>query len=270
MSSNGKKIGLGIGILFVLWFFVAQTNQQKTGWDSFVFNITYPVLVASHSFTSYLHAMIDHRASYQELVATKALLEAQNKALLEENIKLAASVHFEARSRDLAEFQERYHFTNAMLTKVLVRNFSDEEHYFLINRGKRDGVKKDMVALYKFQIIGKVCDVFECYSKVLLVSDRSCKIAAYTNTGQNHGIICGDNKVNQCLLTYVNHLVTLVPDDLLFSSGQGLVFPEGYCLGKIESCKAEDLYQQAVITPLVDFTKLEFCLLIGQEDIPAL
>lgn len=269
MTGRSKKFGFWLLVLIVGLIFVALSGREKTGFDSFVFNITYPLLVAAHSVTNCLHSIVEHRASYAELIQTNRGLEAENKLLIEENIKLAASLNFEARSRDLVEFQERYNLNNALCSKILVKNFSDEEHYFLVNRGKRDGIVKDMVALYKFQIVGKVSEIYECYSKVVLISDKTCKIAAYTNQGGHQGICQGVNIINNCLLTYVNHLATLQSEDLLFSSGQGLVFPEGYCLGKIESFESQNLYQQAIITPLIDFTTLDFCLVIGLQDIPA-
>jgi rod shape-determining protein MreC len=269
VKSFGRRLFGSCVFILLLWGLVATQNSEKTSVDRFIFNITYPLLVATHSITGSLHGILESRASYAELVAEKARLEKLNVGYEEENIKLHALVNFEKRSRDLAEFSERYNLSNSLLAKILVSHFSDDEQYFILNRGRRDGVTKDMVALYKFQIVGRVTEVFECCSRLLLITDKSCKIAAYTDTGEYHGICKGTNHVNECVLTYIDRLVELKVDDLLFSSGQGLVFPEGYCLGKIDTFESQDLYQQAHVTPLVDFQQLQFCYLLGMTQIPA-
>jgi cell shape-determining protein MreC len=68
---------------------------------------------------------------------------------------------------------------------------------------------------------------------------------------------------------YVSHLASVVTDDLIFSSGQGLVFPEGFCLGKIvkQTLKEKALYYEIEIEPLVDLASLFFCLLTNQSKI---
>lgn len=194
----------------------------------------------------------------------------KNELLLKENIALKTSFHFMQRIKEIKEFCQRYELHNALLCKILVKNFGPEGQFFLINRGSRDQVTLDMIAAYKFQLLGKVVEVYPTYSKVLLITDPSSKVAAQTNIGAHRGIVFGSrNNYQESFMHYIDPHVTLTPDDLVFSSGQGMIFPEGFCLGSIVGIEKQDMYQVAQIKPIVDLSTIEFCQLTNQEKIEA-
>jgi cell shape-determining protein MreC len=60
--------------------------------------------------------------------------------------------------------------------------------------------------------------------------------------------------------------------DLVLSSGQGLIFPEGFCLGRIKQheLKEKELYHKVVLEPLVNLQTVGFCLLLKSSHIHAL
>ena len=135
--------------------------------------------------------------------------ESQNEKidkLLAENTKLKASLNHQKATTELSEFQQRYNLKEALVAKILLKSITESEQYFLINRGKNDGIKKDMVAIYKHQIIGRVTNVFSYYSKILLITDSNSKISAYTEKTKSTGIVKGFNDINNCQLCYVSHL----------------------------------------------------------------
>jgi rod shape-determining protein MreC len=238
-------------------------------WDRMVCAITYPLLATAHTITKPIHTMLYAKRHHENLEQAVHILCTENEELREENIKLHATLNYQQRSSDLAEFQQRYGMQGAIKAKVLLKNFSDDEHFFLINRGERDGITTNMVALYKFQLLGKVIDVFPSYSKVLLISDKKCTVGAITNKGNHPGMVMGTGVLNRCSLDHISHLYTVTTGDLVLSSGQGTIFPEGFCLGKIGNGETKNLCHRFDIHPLVDFRTVDFCWLTGQEKIPA-
>jgi rod shape-determining protein MreC len=117
--------------------------------------------------------------------------------------------------------------------------------------------------------LGKVTEVYPHFSKVVLITDQNCKVSSFTNSTEARGIVIGHNDSNFCKMEYVSHLVDVFDDDLVFSSGQGLVFPEGFCLGKIVKHQHSHnmLYHEIEIEPLIKLKKLKFCLLTDQTKI---
>ena len=224
-----------------------------------------PILRISNTITRPVKIFLKKRGSYNKLLENHIALIRENKKLLQENIELAAFAHYAEKSSDLREFQDRYALKNSILSKVLIKSFTQSDHSITVNRGSRNGVQKDMVAIYKFQLIGRVTTVFPTYSKITLITDAQSKVSAYTNTSSALGVVKGTNTVNRCELGYVSHLKTIHNGDFVLSSGQGLIFPEGFCIGKITNVKTKDLCHHVEITPLIDLSSIEMCHLTGQS-----
>lgn len=231
--------------------------------------VSHGLLVTGKVISSPFENYFARRRTAQELAARCKELTLEKENALQENVALKASINFIQRSRDVHEFCDRYELKDAILGKVLLSHFGADEHYMLINRGSSDGVALNMIAAYKFQLVGKVVEVFPSYSKVQLITDKRTKVAAYTNVGNHRGIVNGEQNSTRCQLTYVNHLAKLEKDDLIISSGQGMIFPEGFCLGKIVDYTTHDLYHLVTVEPLVDLQTLEFCSLTNQDKIRA-
>ncbi|MCK4651085.1 rod shape-determining protein MreC [Candidatus Babeliales bacterium] len=263
-----RKIILTITIILLFFFILNRIFFFKKSFlENFAGNLIYPVIFVSSNIKCFANHFFQKRKNYKELEKKYKILKTEKEKLLKQNIKLKASLHYNSLTKDILDFQKRYDLKTAMLSKILVKNFTSQEHYFLINKGSKDGIQKNMLGIYKFQIVGKIVDVFRWYSKMVLITDKNCKVAAFTNKTNAQGIVIGQNIKNQLKMDYVNHLSSMEKDDFVISSGHGLIFPEGFCLGKIKDYKTEGVYHKITVEPLVDFSTLKFCLLINQEKI---
>jgi len=261
---QAKKLLIILSFVLITLFLSKQLLFFNKGYLEQIANdAIYPAIWIANKITQPIKNLIEKRKLHKKLAKKYEQLQKENEELLSENIKMKASLkHYQA-SKELLEFQQRYNLQNAIFAKILVKNLSELEHYMLINRGKNDDIEKDMVALYKFQIIGRVTDVYTNHSKVLLITDSNCKIAAFANKTKASGIVKGANNINQCDFCYVSHLSKIENNDLVISSGQGLIFPEGFSLGRIIKHNKKDLYHDITIKPLVNLRNIEFCLLIS-------
>jgi len=265
-----KKIISIIGLIALLFFLANRIIFFKKGFlENITTSISYPFLRVSSFITEQAKKITKKKKSYKKLQIRYRELKKDYDALLEQIVSLQATIRHHKLSGELTTFKKRYKLEQAQLSKIVVKHFTDNEHYFLINRGSKHGIKQNMVAIYKLQIIGKIKQAYPYHSKITLITDKTCKIAAFTNTTNAQGISTGTNKINQFELCYINQLANIIQDDLVFSSGQGLVFPEGFCLGKISSHKhnKKELYHHITLTPIVDLTKIKYCLLTDQSKI---
>ncbi len=259
-----------IGIVCFAWYTTNRMFFFQSGiFERITAACVYPFIVASGNIAGFMHYYAEKKQTYQELLQDNAALKKSYEALQGALITLGSSSHFNQDTEEILEFKKRFELSNAVLAKVLMRTISSEEHSVIINRGIRDGVKKDMVGIYKLQIVGKVIEVTDYYSKLQLITDVQSKVAAHTNMTGAAGIITGSNTPNHCNFNYVSYINTVQADDLVFSSGQGMVFPEGFCLGKISKLVTQDkaLYHEIEVTPLVDLTKISYCLLTDHAKI---
>jgi rod shape-determining protein MreC len=242
-----------------IFFFKSTIIEQAASY------LIYPALKFSHTVTKPIKKLFKKRRSYNDLLNYCNFLKNQNEKLLTENIKLKSLNRYAHKSKELREFADRYKLDNAIPAKILMKNLSPTEHSFIVNRGSRNGVEKNMVALYKFQLLGRVTEVFPTYSKITLISDRQSKVSAYTNSSNANGIVTGTNKINRIDLRHISHLKRVNNGDFVLSNGQGLIFPEGFCLGKIINITTDDICHHVEVEPLIDFNTIEMCHLTNQS-----
>jgi rod shape-determining protein MreC len=236
--------------------------------------IIYPVLLAQTKIVQPIKCYFDKKYTNEQLYALLKKMQSDHDALLADNIQLQAMLSHINQTQELLDFKKQFDLGDAQLSQVLVKHFSDQAHYFLIDKGLNAGVQPDMVAIYKNCLLGKVVEVYPFYSKVLLITDRNCKVASYCVHTKASGIHAGCNQGRTSGLQYVTHLADIDPGDLVLSSGDGLVFPKGFALGKVKTCKPEGLFYDVSIELLCDMHQVDYCFIVQkgykQSSLPAL
>lgn len=229
--------------------------------------ITYPFLVIGHYCAQPFKPLLEARATQQQLQSRIAELESEKNYFLDELVRAKAEQTYFGRLHDAFEFQGRYNPEAGIVGKILEKIITPQEHAFLINQGSSQGVHNDMVAVFRTCLVGKVTETYPHYSKVTLLSDKSSKIAGYAATTKAQGIVIGANNNNAGPLSfsYVSHLAPIKKGDIIISSGQGTVFPEGFALGTIEEYSTNDICHSIKLKPLIDFTKISFCVLLDRS-----
>lgn len=227
--------------------------------------VVYPVLYLHHTL---IDPIKKWRHEKQELAAVKQDLERITKEyerVLSENIYLYAAVSYMNGTKELRDFKSRYEDPNATIVRVIARTFSDQAHFFLIDAGFDKGIQKDMVVVYKNNLVGRVSDVYPWYSKVCLITDRQCKVAAHCTESNVQGIHEGRNSQDVTDLAHVSHLAQVKENEIVLSSGDGMVFPEGFALGTVCQSTIEGLYNRITISPLCDFKTIDYCMVISRR-----
>jgi rod shape-determining protein MreC len=191
------------------------------------------------------------------------VLERENKLLHLQNARLRAALSYADKIKELHQFNERYE-GKGQIVQVIARTMTPENHYFLIDTGADRGITKDMVVLYDNNLVGKITEVYPKYSKACLVTDRTCKVAAYCSRTGAQGIYEGLNDQGRAALQFVSHLSTVEEGDLVVSSGEGLVFPAGFALGKVATCTEDGLYKKVTVVPSCDVKVIDYCLVMAK------
>lgn len=236
--------------------------------------IIYPVLLAQNKIVQPIKSYFDKKYTHEQLYELLKKLQSERDALLADNTQLQSMLHHVNQTQELLDFKKQFDLSEAQIAQVLVKHFSDQAHYFLIDKGLNAGIQPDMVAIYKNCLLGKVVQVYPFYSKVLLVSDRNCKVACCCAHTKASGIHVGCNQEKTSGLQYVTHLADIDTGDLVLSSGEGLVFPKGFALGKVKTCKPEGLFYDISIELLCDLHQVDYCFIVQkgykQASVPAL
>ena len=181
-----------------------------------------------------------------------------------ENIMLQSQGFYEQEIEELISFKKRYEYGRMLCAHIIFRIISSEEQMIFVDKGSVAGITKDMVAVYKNCLIGRVAEVYPYYCKVFLITDKRCQISSFCAATKTKGIYEGCNRTDKAFLQFVEHFQKLEKDELLLSNGEGLIFPQGFGLGKIKNFNKQkhELYYSVEVEPLVDLENLSYCFLL--------
>jgi hypothetical protein len=97
----------------------------------------------------------------------------------------------------------------------------------------------------------------------MLVTDPRSKIAAYDEQTNASGMIQGMGLENKLAYAFVSHLHRVALADMIFSSGEGIVYPRGFLIGKISNLFGTDgLHHRIDVEPAVDYHAIEYCYVL--------
>jgi len=246
-------------LLFTVhYFFISFSDIAKYSYSC----VLYPVLLSQKYIAAPIKKFFQERKDKQELRELVFKLHRKNEKLLSENMQLRSTHSFYEQVKEIVDFKKRYSVDNLQFCQIIFKHINDNSHFVYIDKGSKQGIEKDMVAVYNTFLLGKVIETFPRYSKVLLVTDKSCKVAAYCSKTKSQGIHVGCNKDKQTMLNRVTHFSQVQKDDLILSSGYGLVFPQGFALGKISKVKKGELYHEIKVKPIFDIQKIDYCFVL--------
>ena len=227
-NKKKKKIIIIIIIVFCsffLLFYSLSSNRKMTAVESFFKDVASVVMKGVMlPFTS-LNADKD-----SDLTESYVIQKNLNVHLEEEIEQLRDAL-------DLNQTLTGYDVVNAT---VINRNKSYWYQTLTIDKGKKDGLKKNMVAITKDGLIGKIQKVTNYSSEIKLITandiNNKVSVSIATTSGETTAILSGYDKDNNLvLISGVDSLVEIKVGDVVTTSGLGGMFPRGIYIGEVET-----------------------------------
>jgi rod shape-determining protein MreC len=158
----------------------------------------------------------------------------------------------------------RAHSENEYLTAAVIgRDISPFLHYIIINRGSDDSLRRGMPVVSSQGLVGRVAAVTAGGARVQLITDPGTAINVRIQpTGAEallQGSITGDLTVEA-----IPQDANIQSGDLVLTSGLGGNYPANILIGQISGVRQRpvELFQNATVQPVVDFSQLEIVLVI--------
>ena len=250
-------IAVVLALLFRIWY--KRSPGMLERYSSYAI---YPFIVVHNRVVEPVKHWMFKGYAASELEKSVAALQTERDELMAEAIELRSELRNRADIKEIEESNKPLADSTVCIAQIIAKNFSDDAHYLLIDAGSSKGIMQDMVVVYKQCLVGKVTEVYPWYSKVVALTDRTCKVSACCLQTKTVGMHEGKNNLGSTSLNYVSHLEPIQADDYLISSGEGLVFPRGLGIGQIVACVQDGLYHVIDVKPLVDFKKINYCAVI--------
>jgi len=184
-------------------------------------------------------------------------LKAELNKLLKEQQKYQEVLLENKRLRELLSLKEKEP-SYVTAARVIARVPGQWSNTFILNKGAQHGVLKDMTAIAPKGLVGKVSEVADSYSYLLLLTDINFSAAVRLQKSRKEGIISGTG-FRKCQLKYIPYGEEVKVGDILITSGLDLLFPRGIPVGYVSRVdkKGGGIFQYIEVTPFEENTKIE-------------
>lgn len=255
MLKSKRRLTILILLLFISLFILSYQKKSHSLLNEI---LTYPLDVINLT-TSYIY-----KTSTNLLNTNK---ENENLKRQLNELKIERQTYSEimlenTRLRNILALKENNlaFFTTA---RPIARGYDRLLSTIIIDKGKEDGIKKDMAVITANGLVGKIHVVRDNYSEVILLKDPNFSAAVRLQKSRNEGIVSGTGG-RYCLLKYIPPEEPVQKDELVITSGLDGIFPPGIFVGIVSYIGAErtDFFQYLEVTPFQPDSKIEEVIIL--------
>jgi rod shape-determining protein MreC len=249
---------------FLVFTFHARGNRDTSIFQKTLMEISFPLQQGAQKVFLWVEGLGEHYIFLSRVQEENQKLKKAIVVLQEENLRLREGLLAQERLKNLYGLQSRYAI-GSRVAQVYARDPSSWFSTFLINKGRVDGIAKDMAVVASAGLVGRVIEVSRGTAKVLLITDPNSALDVINQRSRSQGILEGKtDKI--CILKYVHKSDDVQVGDPVITSGLGGIFPKGLIAGTVNRVekKYPGLFQYVEVTPAVDLSKLEEVLVLGE------
>lgn len=205
----------------------------------------------------------DEQVAPQALLDRNATLAAENARLRSEAVRLREAVAERDILAELLDF-ERENYEHTYLTaEVIGRDPSAFLQFLILNKGTTSGVQRGMPVVTGAGLAGVISEATPRASKVLMVNSAQMAVNVRLQESRATGVLFGQAS-SDLRLRFVPLDADLSAGNLAVTSGLGGTLPADIPVGEVASVRrrAYDVFQEAEVLPMVDFSRLELVLII--------
>jgi rod shape-determining protein MreC len=245
--------GIIVGLALLVVSLVAPEDFARL--RGAALDVTGPIAGALHEVTATAGGLVTGADDYWDAARQNGKLKRERKAMLQRMIEAKAIVQ---ENRELkATLQLREHTRETVATgRIVGSSFNSPRRFAILSAGGGDGVREGMPVRSADGLVGRITDVGQLSSRVLLVSDRTSIVPAQllrngmAVIAQGHG----DGTVDVRPLEVGRN--PFKPGDIVMTSGTGGLYPPLVPLARVVKLKDDG----AIALPLADPAHTSFAI----------
>jgi rod shape-determining protein MreC len=151
----------------------------------------------------------------------------------------------------------------SLMALVIGRDPTQWSKMIFIDKGTDDGIRGNVAVVTDAGIVGHIIHSTATTSKVLLITDSRSAVDSLFQKTRVPGVSTGTGE-GLCKIKFVPIDAELEVGDKVISSGLGGVFPKGWAVGTVVKTvkRKQELFQDVVVAPSVDLSRLEDVLVL--------
>lgn len=191
-----------------------------------------------------------------------------------ENINLCNNTALKEEINELKKLLELNTITSdykVINATVVGRNLEEYLDIVTIDKGKKDGIKKDMAVITSDGLIGKTIKVSNKTSKIKLLTSpdvyNKISIMIQTEDKKVYGILSKyEEKTNSFIVEGIDDLAIIKEGDLIYTTGLGEIYPTGILIGKVIRISKDhfDLSYNLKVEPATNFNNFHYVAVLDR------
>jgi len=187
-------------------------------------------------------------------------LKAQIEQLRLEQVRLSQDASQARRLQALLGFKEQS-ILATLPAQVVGSSGSEQSRSLYLDKGERDGLRKDMAVITADGVVGKILQAYPHTAQVLLINDQTSGLGAIVERLRAQGIVRG-SPAGETMLEKIMADEEVQPGDRIITTGGDGIFPKGLLVGTVIKVSTADLFLRIRLHPAADLTRLEEVLVI--------
>ena len=171
------------------------------------------------------------------------------------------------RLQGLIGFQEKYIY-KTLAAQAYGSSGSDQSRVFYIDKGKDNGLDRDMAVITSDGIVGKVRDVFPHSAQVLAINDPTSGAGVILETTRIRGILRG-SATGQPEIVGILADNRIQPGEKVLTAGGDQIFPRGLQVGVVERISRDPLQDGFIVItvkPAAQLDRLDEVLVVTSTE----
>ncbi|MEG0297094.1 MAG: rod shape-determining protein MreC [Clostridium sp.] len=263
-------IVLSVAFLGLIMFTVSKDNKDII--SSGAGSTLSPLQKIVYNVNNGVKQFVDLCLNFSEVQDENKQLEKENTELKNKLVEYNSVIAENERLRESVNFASSSNNYDYLGCNIVGASGSGFQEGYIIDKGSKHGLKKDMVLVASGVLVGQVTSVGDSYSIVqTLINKNSAVSVMVESTRESTGILKGHATRNDEYLTKVTDLPMnseVKVGDVILTSGLGMVYPKEIRIGEVISVETDDVkvMKSAIVKPYADFDKLEELFVIIPKD----
>ncbi|MCI5740934.1 MAG: rod shape-determining protein MreC [Lachnospiraceae bacterium] len=269
-SIPARYLLLGLCGIFIFVIFLSYSAGTSGGpLNSVASYIFVPMQKGINSVGTFFSNKSDRFQTLEEVMDENEKLQEQVEKLTTE-LNTTKLEQYELEDlRNLYQLDQQYSNYKKTGAHVIGKGGSNWFNIFLIDKGSKDGIEKDMNVIAGSGLVGIIIDVGPHYAKVRSIIDDSSKVSGMVLSTSDSCIVKGDLKsMNEDRVIQFSELKDtenqIKEGDQIVTSNVSDKYLPGISIGYISEAKMDsnNITKSGTITPSADFEHLREVLVI--------
>src|SRR5215470_17599148 len=184
-------------------------------------------------------------------------LRRENDALKLQIAQLQGKAAEADRLAALLSFKQAHKDVPMLAARVIGTGAVAGTQTIYVDRGERDGVRKNMGVITPSGIVGKVIESYSNTSQVLLLTDKDSGVGAMLASSRAQHPVGGTGEPLLSMKYVSNEDDSVKTGEAVLTSGMDRIFPSNLPVGTISEVKSGNPYKQIRIRPAASLDRLE-------------